>query len=67
MHTNSISISVIDHFMVSRRLLELVEDCGPVHRGDNLSRHSAIILRLWLGEVHRRKTAAQPPTRRMPA
>ena len=40
MHTDNVSSSTIDHFLVSRRLLDLVEDCGPVHRGDNLSRHS---------------------------
>ena len=66
-HTDGVSSSVIDHFLVSRRLLELVEDCGPIHRGDNLSRHSAIYLRLQLGEVSRRQTAAQPLPRRMPA
>ena len=66
-HTNGISTSVIDHFLVSRRLLELVEDCGPVHRGDNLSRHSAIILRLRLGEVQQRQAAAKPSPRRLPA
>ena len=66
-HTDGISTSVIDHFLVSRRLLDLVEDCGPIHRGDNLSRHSPIYLKLRLGEVHRRQAVAQPPPRRMPA
>ena len=66
-HTDGISTSVIDHFLVSRQLLELVENCGPVHRGDNLSRHSAIFLRLRLGEVRRQQAAAQPRPRRMPA
>ena len=27
-----------DHFLVTRQLLKLVEDCGPVHKGNNLSR-----------------------------
>ena len=66
-HTDGISSSVIDHFLVSRPLLELVEDCGPIHRGDNLSRHSPIFLRLRLGEVCLRQAAVQPPPRRMPA
>ena len=39
-HTDGVSTSIIDHFLVSRPLLALVEDCGPVHRGNNLSRHS---------------------------
>ena len=66
-HTDGNSTSVIDHFLVSRQLLKLVEHCGPVHRGDNLSRHSAIFLRLRLGEVCRQQEAARPPPRRMPA
>ena len=66
-HIDGIGTSTINHFLVSPRLLELIEDCGPVHRGDNLSRHSAIFLSLRLGEVTRRQPAAQPPPRRMPA
>jgi hypothetical protein len=66
-HTDGISTSTIDHFLVSRRLRGLVEDCGPVHRGDNLSRHSPIFVSLRLGELPRRQAAAQPPPRRMPA
>ena len=66
-HTDSIGTSTIDHFLVSRRLLGLVEDCGPIHRGDNLFRHSTIFLSLRLGEIDRRQPVAQPPPRRMPA
>jgi hypothetical protein len=66
-HTNGTSTSTIDHFLVSRRLLDLVEDCGPVHRGDNLSRHSPIFLSLRLGELPRRQPEVQPPPPRMPA
>ena len=33
-HIDGTSTSVIDHFVLSRRLLQLVEDCGPVHCGD---------------------------------
>ena len=66
-HTDGTSTSVIDHFVVSPRLLPLVEDCGPLHRADNLSRHSPILLSLRLGELPRRQAAAQPPPPRMPA
>ena len=66
-HTDGTSTSVIDHFVVSRRLLQLVDDCGPVHRGDNLSRHCPILLSLQLGELPRRQAATQPPPPRMPA
>ena len=58
MHTDGINSSIIDHFLVSRRLLELVEDCGPIHCGDNLSRHSSIFLRLRLGEVCQRQAGS---------
>ena len=66
-HKDGIGTSIIDHFLVSRKLLGLVEDCGPVHRGDNLSRHSAIFLSLRLGEIFCRQEAAKAPPRRMPA
>ena len=66
-HTDGISTSTIDHFLVSRRLLDLVEDCGPVHSGDNLSRHSPIFLSLRLGELPRRPAEVPPPPPRMPA
>ena len=66
-HTDGVHTSTIDHFLVSRQLLEMVEECGPVHRGDNLSRHSAILLSLRLGGMNRKKETVQPPPRRMPA
>ena len=66
-HTDGVSKSVIDHFVVSPRLLGLVDDCGPVHRGDNLSRHAPILLSLRLGELPRRQAVAQPRPPRMPA
>ena len=66
-HTDRVSTSLIDHFMVSHRLLELVDDCGPVHRGDNLSRHSPILLSLRLGELPLRPMMEQPRPPRMPA
>ena len=66
-HTDGVRMSKIDHFLVTRRLLGEVVDCGLVHSGDNLSRHSPIILRLRLGEVRSKQAAAQPTPRRMPA
>ena len=55
MHTDYKSTSVIDHFMLSPRLLSLVEDCGVVERGDNLSGHSPIWVKLRLGALPIRK------------
>ena len=66
-HTDRVSTSVLDHFLLSQRLLSLVDDCGPIHRGDNLSRHSPIFLSLRLGELSRRPEFIQPPPPHMPA
>ena len=66
-YTDGVSTSTIDHFLGSRKLRREVVDCGPVHSGDNLSRHSPIFLRLRLGDVCSRQAAAQPPPRRSPA
>ena len=51
MHTDFVSTSVLDHFLVSRRLVPLVESCQVLHKGDNLSRHSPILLKLRVGEI----------------
>lgn len=48
-HTDNKSVSTVDHFFISPGLVPLVSDCGVIHRGDNLSRHSPIWLRLDLG------------------
>ena len=54
-HTDWRSRSVLDHFLLSPRLLPLVEDCGIVEKGDNRSRHCPIWLRLKLGTLPIRK------------
>jgi hypothetical protein len=64
MHTDHKSTSTLDHFLISPRLLPLVDECGPLHRGDNLSRHSPIFLRIRLGELPaHRKIPSQVPRR----
>ena len=50
-HTDGRSRSILDHFIVSPRLLHLVEDCGIVERGDNRSRHCPICISLKLGAL----------------
>ena len=30
-HTDGVTTSTLDHFLVSQQLLGLVEECGPVH------------------------------------
>ena len=54
-HTNNKSVATLDHFLVSPRLLSLVNGCGVLHRGDNFSRHSPIWLTLNLGNHPKRE------------
>ena len=50
-HTDGSSTSLIDHFLVSHNLYNVIMECKPIHRGDNLSRHAPIILKVKLGAV----------------
>ena len=54
-HTDMRSTSVLDHFLVNERLVHLVEDCRVLHRGDNMSRHSPILLKLRVGDIPLKK------------
>ena len=54
-HTDFKSTSVLDHFLVSESLLPLVDTCQVLHKGDNLSRHSPILLKLRVGEIPSKK------------
>ena len=54
-HTDNKSFSTIDHFIMNERLMSLVTDCGPIHLGDNLSRHSPIMVRLNMGELMKKQ------------
>ena len=55
MHTDNKTLSVLDHFLLSPRLLQLVEGCGVVERGDNLSGHCPIWVKLRLGTLPAKK------------
>ena len=50
-HTDSKSFSTLDHFICNERLLQSITDCGPIHLGDNQSRHSPIMLKLNVGAL----------------
>ena len=50
-HTDFKSTSTLDHFVVNRRLLDYIVDCGVLHLGDNPSRHSPIMLKLNVGNI----------------
>ena len=54
-HTDGRSRSVLDHFLLSPRLLPLVMGCGIVERGDNRSGHCPVWVRLKLGSLPVRK------------
>ena len=50
-HTDLKSLSTIDHFICNERLLPFVAGAGPLHSGDNPSRHSPIMVKLKMGEL----------------
>ena len=67
LHTDLKSSSVLDHFIVNQRLLENIEDAGPIHLGDNLSRHSPIMMKLKLPAVPMRPKQPEASRTRRPA
>ena len=66
-HTDAKSVSTIDHFFVNQRLLDLIEDAGPVHLGDNPSRHSPIMMKFKVDEVRTKARPANSSQVRRPA
>ena len=50
-HTDMVSTAVLDHFLMNERLIPLIEECRVLHRGDNLSRHSPVLLKLRVGDI----------------
>lgn len=54
-HTDVRSTAILDHFLVSARLISLINECKVLHRGDNLSRHSPILLKLRVGDISEKK------------
>ena len=65
-HTDDKAVSTLDHFICNARLLQFVADCGPLHFGDNPSRHSPIVLKLNLGLLPV-KTKSNPVRPKRPA
>ena len=66
-HTDLTSTSTIYHFLVNERLLDLIEDAGALHLGDNLSRHSPIMLKLNLGNIPVQRKQNPPKVMKRPA
>ena len=50
-HTDNKSVSKIDHFMCNERLFNFIEQCSPIHSGDNFSRHSPIVIKLRVDDI----------------
>ena len=50
-HTDQTSTSTLDHFLINERLLSVIAGADVLHLGDNLSRHSPIMLKLDLGKL----------------
>ena len=57
-HTDNVSTATLDHFLVNESLLPLVEHCQVLHRGDNMSRHSPILLKLNVGAIPKKQKAS---------
>ena len=51
LHTDLKSSSILDNFFVNQRLLDMVVDAGPVHLGDNRSRHSPVMMKINLPDI----------------
>ena len=66
-HTDLKSTSTIDHFLVNERLLDFIVDAGALHLGDNLSRHSPIMLKLNIGNIPVKREHTQAKAKRKPA
>ena len=47
--------SILDHFLVTERLVPLVDRCKALHLGDNMSRHSPILIELRVGKIPTKK------------
>ena len=65
-HTDFKSLSTLDRFLVSPGILQHVVAAGPLHLGDNPSRHSPIMLKMTvdsLSTVNNKSRCPAPPRR----
>ena len=63
-HTDLKSFSTLDRFLVSPGLLPCITSAGPLHLGDNPSRHSPIMMKISVGSLPRKKPSSMTTTRR---
>ena len=57
------TFSTIDHLAISALLLANVEEAGVIHSGENASNHSAIYVKLNVGQLNLQLEVAQNITR----
>ena len=67
LHTDSKSSSILDHFFCNQAFLDKVLDAGPVHLGDNRSRHSPIMMKVDLGDIPNKMQAPEARSCKKPA
>ena len=59
-HTDMVSTSVLDHFLVTERLVPLIEVCKVLHSGDNMNLyHYAVRRASKSAELHKAKSLFQ--------
>ena len=66
-HTDMKSTSVLDNFLCNEGLLDYISDAGVMHLGDNLSRHSPIMVKLCVGDIPFKQPSVSLPQPRRPA
>ena len=66
-HIHMKSTAILDNFFVSKKLLDLVIDAGPLHLGDNRSRHSPVMMKIELADIPARIQQREAARARKPA
>ena len=61
------SSSILDNFLCNQGFIDKVLDAGPVHLGDNRSRHSPIMMKVDIGNIPTKQPAQEPRSCRKPA
>ena len=67
LHTDLKSSSILDNFLCSQSFLDKVLDAGPLHLGDNRSRHSPIMMKVDLGDIPSRQNERESARPKKPA
>ena len=66
-HTDNKGTSILDHFFVNQELLARITDAGPIHLGDNRSRHSPIMMKIEIVEIEKSENQPKLQKQRKPA